>query len=90
MDQSSAFGHYLCRVGSTDQLLQSCQIEFSDITTSRKHRVTVATLTLRRDRFLAGGEAILKSRETAAEDEDKKRSSPWMSHTVSGPKRIHC
>jgi transposase len=42
-------------------------------TTWRKHGVTVATLSLWRDRFLAGGEAILKSRETDAEEEEKKR-----------------
>lgn len=42
-------------------------------TTSRKHRVTVATLTDWRDRFLAGGEASLKSRETDEEDEERRR-----------------
>jgi transposase len=31
--------------------------------TSRKHRATIATLTEGRDRFLAGGEAGLKSRK---------------------------
>ena len=41
--------------------------------TSRKHRVTVATLTQWRDRFLAGGEAGLKSREVDVEDEEKRR-----------------
>jgi hypothetical protein len=41
--------------------------------TSRKYRVTVATLTEWRDRFLAGGEAILKSREVDTEDEEKRR-----------------
>jgi transposase-like protein len=41
--------------------------------TSRKHRVTVATLTEWRDRFLAGGEATLKSRETDEADEEKRR-----------------
>jgi transposase-like protein len=41
--------------------------------TSRKHRVTLATLSEWRDRFLAGGEACLKSRETDVEDEEKKR-----------------
>ena len=40
---------------------------------SRKHRVTIATLTEGRDRFLAGGEANLKSRETDPEDEEKRR-----------------
>jgi transposase len=41
--------------------------------TSRKHRVTVATLTQWRDRFLAGGEAGLKSRELDVEEEEKRR-----------------
>jgi len=51
------------------ELLRGADLE----TTSRKHRITVATLTLWRDRFLTGGEAILKSRECDAEDEEKKR-----------------
>lgn len=41
--------------------------------TSRKYRVTVATVTEWRDRFLAAGEAGLKSREVDVEDEDKRR-----------------
>src|SRR6476620_11746303 len=41
--------------------------------TSRKYRVTVATLTEWRDRFLASGEGGLKSRESDAEDEEKRR-----------------
>ena len=41
--------------------------------TSRKHRVTLATLTEWRDRFLTAGEAGLKSREVAVEDEEKRR-----------------
>jgi transposase len=41
--------------------------------TSRKHRVTAATLTEWRDRFLAGGEAGLKSRQVDVEDEEKRR-----------------
>jgi len=40
---------------------------------SRKHRVTAATLSEWRERFLAGGEAMLKSRENDAEDEEVKR-----------------
>ena len=40
---------------------------------SRKHRVTAATLSEWRDRFLVGGEAILKSREVDVEDEEKRR-----------------
>lgn len=41
--------------------------------TSRKHRVTLATLTEWRDRFLTAGEAGLKSREVEGEDEEKRR-----------------
>src|SRR4051812_16524410 len=41
--------------------------------TSRKYRVTVATLSEWRDRFLASGEAGLKSREVAVDDEENRR-----------------
>jgi transposase-like protein len=41
--------------------------------TSRKDRVTAATLIEWRDRFLAGGEAALKSREVDVEDQEKQR-----------------
>ena len=51
------------------ELLRGADLE----STSRKHRVTMATLTEWRDRFLAGGEAGLKSREVEVEDEDKRR-----------------
>ena len=51
------------------ELLRGADLE----ATSRKHRVTVATLTQWRDRFLSGGESSLKSRETDVEDEEKKR-----------------
>ena len=51
------------------ELLRGADLE----TTSRKHRVTVATLTEWRDRFLAAGESSLKSRETDVEDEENKR-----------------
>ena len=51
------------------ELLRGADLE----STSRKHRVTVATLTEWRDRFLIGGEASLKSRETDEEDEEKRR-----------------
>src|SRR5512133_1462431 len=51
------------------ELLRGADVE----STSRKHRVTVATLTQWRDRFLAGGEAGLKSREVEVEDEEKRR-----------------
>ena len=51
------------------ELLRGADLE----TTSRKHRVTLAKLTAWRDRFLAGGEASLKSRETDVDDEEKKR-----------------
>jgi len=51
------------------ELLRGADLE----STSRKYRVTIATLTEWRDRFLAGGEAGLKSREAEGEDEEKKR-----------------
>jgi transposase-like protein len=51
------------------ELLRGADLE----STSRKHRVTLATLTEWRDRFLAGGEASLKSRESDVEDDEKKR-----------------
>ncbi len=51
------------------ELLRGADLE----ATSRKHRVTVATLTAWRDRFLCGGEATLKSRETDEDDEEKRR-----------------
>jgi hypothetical protein len=49
------------------ELLRGADLE----STSRKHRVTVATLTEWRDRLLASGEAGLHSREVDVEDEEK-------------------
>ncbi len=51
------------------ELLRGADVE----STSRKYRVTVATLTEWRDRFLAGGEAGLKIREADVDDEEKRR-----------------
>lgn len=51
------------------ELLRGADLE----STSRKHRVTIATLTEWRDRFLASGEIGLKSREVETEDEEKRR-----------------
>lgn len=51
------------------ELLRGADLE----STSRKYRVMAATLSGWRDRFLAGGEAILKSREVDVEDEEKRR-----------------
>ena len=51
------------------ELLRGADLE----STSRKYRVTVATLTDWRDRFLASGESGLMSRETDVEDEEKRR-----------------
>ena len=51
------------------ELLRGADLE----STSRKHRVTMATLTDWRDRFLAAGEVSLKSREVDVEDEEKRR-----------------
>ena len=51
------------------ELLRGADLE----STSRKHRVTIATLTEWRDRFLANGELGLMSREMEAGDEEKRR-----------------
>src|SRR5215831_16699210 len=51
------------------ELLHGADLE----STSRKYRVTAATLTEWRDRFLAGGEGSLKTRESDVEDEEKRR-----------------
>lgn len=51
------------------ELLRGTDLE----STSRKYRVTIATLTQWRDRFLATGEAGLKSREVEPDDEEKRR-----------------
>ena len=51
------------------ELLRGADLE----STSRKHRVMVATLTDWRERFLAGGEASLKSREADVDDEQNRR-----------------
>src|SRR6476646_11631056 len=51
------------------ELLRGADLE----STSRKHRVTIATLTEWRDRFLAGGEAGMKSREVDVDDEENRR-----------------
>jgi transposase len=51
------------------ELLRGADLE----ATSRKYRVTVATLSEWRDRFLASGEAGLKSHEVAVEDEENRR-----------------
>ena len=50
-------------------LLRGADLE----STSRKHRVTIATLTEWRDRFLTTGEAGLKSRAVEPDDEETRR-----------------
>src|SRR3954453_24192538 len=50
-------------------LLRGADLE----STSRSNRVTMATLSEWRERFLAGGEATLKSRELSPEDEQVER-----------------
>jgi hypothetical protein len=57
------------KVSVSLELLRGADLE----STSRKHRLTLATLTEWRDRFLAGGEAALKSREVDVDDEEKRR-----------------
>ena len=51
------------------ELLRGADLE----STSRRYRVTIATLTEWRDRFLAAGESGIKSREADVEDEEKRR-----------------
>lgn len=51
------------------ELLRGADLE----STSRKYRVTAATLIEWRDRFLASGESGLKSREADVEDEERRR-----------------
>src|SRR5437588_11852214 len=59
------------------ELLRGADLE----STSRKHRVTAATLSEWRERFLAGGEAMLKSRENGAAQEAGQR----LQLVVAGP-----
>ena len=68
---SAGGGRWSCRrkVSVILELLRGADLE----ATSRKHRVTVATLTQWRDCFLAGGETSLKSRESSAEEEENRR-----------------
>jgi hypothetical protein len=51
------------------ELLRGADLE----TASCKYRVTAATLTAWRDRFLACGETGLKSREADVEDQERRR-----------------
>lgn len=51
------------------ELLRGADLESA----SRRYRVTIATLSEWRDRFLEGGEASLKSREVEVDDEEKRR-----------------
>ena len=51
------------------ELLRGADLE----STSRKYRVTAATLIAWRDRLLAAGEGSLKSRESDVDDEEKRR-----------------
>ncbi len=58
------------------ELLRGADLE----STSRKYRVTTSTLTAWRDRFLASGEAGLKSREVDVDDEEKRRLKPVVAN----------
>ena len=51
------------------ELLRGADLE----STSRKYRVTAATLSAWRERFLLGGESGLKSRQAEVDDEEKRR-----------------
>src|SRR3954451_23447613 len=55
------------------ELLRCADLE----STSRRDRVTMATLSEWRERFLAGGETMLKSRENDAED-DAAKTLKWV------------
>jgi hypothetical protein len=52
-------------------------------TVSRRHGVTAAKLSEWRDEFLAGGEARLKHREEAVEDEDTRRLKSAVADLVT-------
>jgi len=58
------------------ELLRGADLE----STSRKYRVTAATLSEWRDRFLASAETGLKSREADIEDEEKRRLKSAVAH----------
>jgi len=57
------------KVSVVVELLRGADLE----SVSRRHGVTAAKLSQWRDEFLAGGEARLKHREEAVEDEDTRR-----------------
>ena len=67
------------------ELLRGADLE----STSRKHRVTVATLTEWRDRFLASGEAGLHSREVDVEDEEKRRLKSVVANVSIDNELLH-
>ena len=48
-------------------------IEVGEVLVQGEYRVTAATLSQWRDRFLAGGEVGLKTRESEVEDEERRR-----------------
>ena len=66
---AGAVGRQKRKVSVVLELLRGADLESA----SRKYRVTAATLTAWRNRFLAGGELGLKSREADLEDEERRR-----------------
>ena len=72
--QTQAVGHPGTppRCGSGEHFPEASRYSPTTVGAS-SNRVTAATLTEWRDRFLAGGEAGLKSREVDVEDEEKRR-----------------
>jgi transposase-like protein len=60
------------------ELLRGADLE----STSRKYRVTAATLMEWRDRFLAGGECSLKSRESEIDEEKRRLKSVVASVSI--------
>jgi transposase len=78
--EQAGAGHWSSerKVSAVLELLHGADPE----TISRKYRVTAVTLTEWRDRFLAGGESSMKSRQSDIEDEEKQLRLPPTSRTV--------
>ena len=66
------------------ELLRGADLE----STSRKYRVTVATLAERRDEFLTHSEAGLKRREVVAEDDETRRPKSVVANLSVDDERL--
>ena len=67
------------KVSVVVELLRGADLE----SVSRRHGVTAAKVSQWRDEFLAGGEARLKHREEAVEDEDTRRLKSVVADLVT-------